>query len=249
MSQQFSTTRILGFATLTCVICGFFVASAAVALKDRQVKNEELDRKKQVLVVAGIDLNSGSVDDLFASYIKPTLVDLVPNGCQGEQADKFDQMKAVKDPTKSHAAQANKAKVQTKPNCATVYEVLSKADKSLESYILPIEGKGLWSTLYGFIAIDKTVAQVTGITFYKHAETPGLGGEVDNPKWKASWKGKKPFDDQFNVLLKVVKGKAQGDSQIDGLSGATLTSNGVSYLISYWLGKDGFGPYLQKLKK
>jgi Na+-transporting NADH:ubiquinone oxidoreductase subunit C len=249
MSQQFSTTRILGFATLTCVICGFFVASAAVALKERQVKNEELDRKKQVLVVAGIDLAAGSVDELFASYIKPTLVDLVPNGCQGEDSAKFDQMKAVKDPTKSHVAPANKAKVQTMPNCASVYQVLSKADKSVESYILPIEGKGLWSTLYGFIAIDKTISEVTGITFYKHAETPGLGGEVDNAKWKASWKGKKPFDDQFNVLLKVVKGKSQTNSQIDGLSVATLTSNGVSYLISYWLGNDGFGPYLKRLKK
>jgi len=255
MSQtQFSTPRIIAFASITCLICGFFVASAAVALKDKQVENEKLDRKKQVLAVAGIDISNVTatqVDELFKSRIVPKLVDLQKDGCAGEDPVTFDQLKAVKIPGKFHAAPAgNKAKVQVKPNCATVYQVTKSAtDQSVENYIVPVEGKGLWSTLYGFIALNASLDAVSGITFYKHAETSGLGGEVDNPKWKASWKGKKPFNANFDVDFKVVKGMAQNDHQVDGLSGATLTSNGVTYLVNFWLGNDGFGPYLKSLKK
>lgn len=120
--------------------------------------------------------------------------------------------------------------------------------------ILPIKGYGLWSTLYGFIALEGDLNTVAGIGFYEHAETPGLGGEVDNPLWKAKWEGKKVFDDEGKTALKVIKGpvdskRAGSEYQIDGLSGATLTSRGVSQLIQFWLGENGFAPFLTKLKE
>jgi len=118
--------------------------------------------------------------------------------------------------------------------------------------ILPIKGYGLWSTLYGFIALESDLKTVAGIGFYEHTETPGLGGEVDNPKWKASWVGKRAYNSD-GLALEVIKGKVDlardgADSQIDGLAGATLTTKGVDNLVKYWLGQQGFKPFIDNLK-
>jgi Na+-transporting NADH:ubiquinone oxidoreductase subunit C len=109
-----------------------------------------------------------------------------------------------------------------------------------------VYGKGLWSTLYGFLSVEADKATVRGITFYKHAETPGLGGEVDNANWKQLWHGKQAFDSDGAVALGVIKGKAPAEDPhaVDGLSGATITSNGVDDMVKYWLGPEGFGKFL-----
>ncbi len=125
----------------------------------------------------------------------------------------------------------------------------------MAQYVVPIYGKGLWSTLYGFIAIDADGKTIRGITFYEHKETPGLGGEVDNADWKAKWGNpelpKYAYDDEGHVAIRVMKGSINPSDddakyKIDGLSGATITSRGVTNLVQYWLGDDGFGPYLKK---
>ena len=100
----------------------------------------------------------------------------------------------------------------------------------IQNYILPISGKGLWSTLFGFVSLSDDFKLVKGITFFQHAETPGLGGEVDNPNFQKQFIDKKIFDENNDLVsVKVVKpGMAKGDYQVDGLSGATITSNGLS---------------------
>ena len=85
--------------------------------------------------------------------------------------------------------------------------------------------------------------------FYSHAETPGLGGEVDNPNWRAQWKDKNLYDDNGEVAIKVVKTGASGKYQIDALSGATITSTGVNNLVRFWVGKNGFGKFLKTTKE
>ncbi|MCK5551203.1 MAG: FMN-binding protein, partial [Hyphomicrobiaceae bacterium] len=117
-------------------------------------------------------------------------------------------------------------------------------------------GKGLWGTLYGFIALDADLNTVKGLTFYEHKETPGLGAEVDNRTWKDLWPERLVYGDNGldgEVMLRVIKGAvARRDEQphdVDGLSGATLTSRGVSNLLQYWLGDDGFKPYFKKFKE
>src|SRR3990167_8268880 len=112
---------------------------------------------------------------------------------------------------------------------------------------------GLWSTLYGFIAIKGDLNTVAGMGFYQHAETPGLGGEVDNPKWKAQWLGKTLFDEDGKLSVAVVKGGVDPQSpkavhQVDALAGATLTSKGVDNLLNFWLGQNGFGPFIANLR-
>ena len=131
-----------------------------------------------------------------------------------------------------------------------MYQVVK--DDKIESLILPMHGKGLWSTLYGFLAVESDAQTVSGIVFYEHAETPGLGGEVDNPRWRSTWKGRKVYGDDGQPKIEVIKGAAGSASSdpfhVDGLSGATITSRGVSYLVQFWMGDDGFKPYLTRFK-
>jgi Na+-transporting NADH:ubiquinone oxidoreductase subunit C len=119
--------------------------------------------------------------------------------------------------------------------------------------VLPIEGYGLWSTLYGFLAVEADTTTVRGITYYQHGETPGLGGEVDNPAWRAAWIGRKAFDQDFEPAIQVIKGQAgrpeQDPHHVDGLTGATITSRGVTNMMRFWLGPDGFGPYLARFRE
>jgi Na+-transporting NADH:ubiquinone oxidoreductase subunit C len=124
----------------------------------------------------------------------------------------------------------------------------------LQQVILPVYGKGLWSTMYGFISLDADMTTVVGFAFYEHGETPGLGGEIDNPNWKNLWPGKRIYDDQGKTRIEVVKGTVDRGSanaiyQVDGLSGATLTARGVGNLLQYWMGQNGYRPLLAKLKQ
>ena len=143
------------------------------------------------------------------------------------------------------------ALIKRRERFTTVYMV--EQDGQIEALILPVRGYGLWSTLHGFVALKSDLNTVVGLGFYQHAETPGLGGEVDNPKWKALWPGKTLFDDAGKPIIEIVKGgvdpsSAQAGHQVDALAGATLTSNGVDHLLQFWLGEQGFGPYLAKLR-
>ena len=147
----------------------------------------------------------------------------------------------------------NPAGIQRVPNQALVYRLVDNGELGL--LVLPIEGKGLWSTLYGFIALDADLDTIRGITFYEHKETPGLGGEVDNPRWKALWRDRRAFGEGGERVprIEVIRGQAgppaEDPYRVDGLSGATMTSRGVGRLVRFWLGEEGFAPYLDTLRK
>jgi Na+-transporting NADH:ubiquinone oxidoreductase subunit C len=254
---QHSVRYTVGFAAAVCVTCSIFVASAAVFLKDRQYENRILDRQKKVLSVVGLMqdgevLSPAEVTSRFEANVKASVVDL-ETGKVDESLDpsEFDQRAAQSDPERSRSAPPNDAKVQRLPNHALVYRMVDEAG-ALKALVLPVEGKGLWSTLYGYIALESDLETIRGITFYEHAETPGLGGEVDNPRWKALWPGRKAFGDKGDVRIEVTKGPAgpvdSDPHRIDGLSGATLTSRGVTHLVRFWLGEHGFEPLLRDLR-
>ena len=254
--QQHSNAYIIGFAATVCLVCSIVVSSAAVALRPRQVENKELDRQKQVLTVAGLieagqSVAAGEVQRLFDESIVARAVEL-SSGAYDESVDTstYDQRKAAKDPSMSRPAGSNNAGLRRVPNKAVVYQKV--VDDTVEMVILPIEGKGLWSTLYGFIALAPDGSTIEGITFYEHGETPGLGGEVENPSWKALWPGREAFDDNGGVAIEVIKGHAGPPAddpyRVDGLSGATITARGVSHLVRFWLSDDGFGPYLERYR-
>ena len=240
-------------AGILCVVCSVVVSAAAVGLRGLQDANRQLDIRKNILQVAGLREEGGDINELYEANVDQQLIDLASGQAADQQvvdAASYIPLDAAKDPDYSTAIQPelDVAGIKRRENFAFVYRVMEEGRVS--KFILPIYGKGLWSTLYGFLALDADLQTVRGITFYKHGETAGLGGEVDNPRWKASWDGKLLFDDDGQIKLEVMKGAVnQNDAdaayKVDGLSGATITSRGVSNLVRYWLGPDAFGPFLQ----
>jgi Na+-transporting NADH:ubiquinone oxidoreductase subunit C len=244
------------FATAICVVCAVIVSSSAVALKPRQDRNADLERKKNVLLAAGLATEGEplSPDEIEARFgaVDAVAVDL-KTGEEDPEFDlaRYDQNKALSDPDASYAAPPNAAKVTRLPNRAVVYQLRDDAG-NLDMLVLPVEGMGLWSTLYGFLALDTDLNTIRGITFYKHGETAGLGGEVDNPRWKALWLDRKAFDEYGEPAIAVIRGRAgppaEDPHNVDGISGATLTGRGVGEFLRFWLGDAGFGPYLDRLR-
>jgi Na+-transporting NADH:ubiquinone oxidoreductase subunit C len=245
--------KTIGVATLLCLVCSIVVSGAATLLKPTQVANALLDKKDNILVVAGIERTGKTVDELF-TQIETRVVDMATGDfTDAVDAASFDQRKASKDPAYrvKLSKQQDKAQIGGRSKYANVYLVRDGDD--ISKIILPIKGYGLWSTLYGFIALEGDAQTVSGITFYEHKETPGLGGEIENKKWQASWKGKKIIDATGQPAIRLIKGTVSADTtdaeyKIDGLAGATLTSTGVSNLVQFWMGDDGFGPYLKRAR-
>ena len=252
MSSNDSTSKTLLVALVLCIVCSVLVSGAAVMLKPKQQQNKELDMKTNILKAAGLYQEGVSVADQFAS-VKEKIVDLESGRfSDAVEASSYDQRKAAKDPALSVKLEKENdiAGIGRQVKYAKVYIV--EDEGGLDKVILPIKGYGLWSTLYGFLALEEDLNTVAGLGFYEHGETPGLGGEVDNPSWKAKWVDKHVYSDG-KVALSVIKGTSDPSSnkhtyQIDGLSGATLTSKGVDNLIKFWMGENGFAPFLENLK-
>ena len=236
-----------------CVVFSVLVSTAAVTLRPIQEINKLRDKKKNILQAAGITEQGKSIDELFAA-VEAKMVDLASGEYVAEvDPETYEQRDAAKDLSLSvEIAGGALAGIKRRAKYAPVY--LVKKGDAVDRVILPVHGKGLWSTLYGFVALDaKDMSTIKGLVFYEHAETPGLGGEVDNPNWQALWNGKMAFGPSGDVRIEVIRGRAVpglpgSQYQVDGLSGATITSRGVSGLIRYWLGRDGFGPYLDKMR-
>lgn len=249
-----STEKTLIVALLLCLVCSVIVSGAAVGLKPLQQKNKTLDIKKNILDVAGLLEADTDIEAVFKN-IEARVVDLnTGDYTDVVDAESYNQRKAAKDPAMSKAVpdEQDIGRIKRRADYSTIYFV--KENDATRLIILPVHGYGLWSTLYGFIALEADANTVYSIKFYEHGETPGLGGEVDNPKWRNLWQGKKIFDEKDALKIVVMRGKADPGSadiqhQIDGLAGATLTGNGVSNLVRYWLGENGFGPFLNKLSK
>lgn len=247
-----SQEKIIFVALAMCLVCSIIVSSAAIMFRPIQQRNAELDRRSNILAVAGLLREGVDVEAAFEDFER-RLVDLNTGEFTDEiSADNYDQRQASGDPALSRelSRAEDQAGIGRRANYAEVY--LLKSGDQLDQIIIPVHGKGLWSTLYGYMSIDDDLRTIAGLQFYEHAETPGLGGEVDNPDWRASWKGKIAYDDNGDVAVEVIKGSvdpgsAVADYKVDGLAGATLTTRGVNNLVRFWLGEQGFGPFLKKL--
>ena len=256
--MQHSVQYNFWFAAVISVCCAVFVSWAAVSLKDRQDINAALDKQRNVLIAAGLakdgeKLSRQEIEERFTP-IRQVVIDL-KTGEEASDIDPttFDYRRAAMNPDTSRAAPDNRSRVQRLADKALVYQ-LQNGSGAIQILILPIEGYGLWGTLYGFLALDGSdLNTIRSITYYEHKETPGLGGEVDNPIWKARWDGRLVFDGELSPKIAVIKGPAGSPAEhpyrVDGLSGATITSRGVTDMIHFWLAENGFGPYLARLRK
>jgi Na+-transporting NADH:ubiquinone oxidoreductase subunit C len=249
-----SISKTLTVTILLCLVCSVIVSVTAIVLRPIQNANKTLDFKRNILMVAGVYKNGINIDEAFEQNITRKIVDL-RTGLFDPQIDPrtFDQRVAAKDPATSIALSESDdiAKISRRENFSQVYFVLENGQ--IKTLVLPIKGYGLWSTLYGFIALKPDGDTVENIIYYQHAETPGLGGEVDNPKWRALWANKEVYGADNSVALSVIKGHvdpaaANSKYQVDGLAGATLTSKGVDNMVQFWLGEQGYKQFLQQFK-
>ncbi|MCB9876276.1 MAG: NADH:ubiquinone reductase (Na(+)-transporting) subunit C [Planctomycetes bacterium] len=230
-----SNSYVMVFAVAVCVIISTMLAVLANSLRSTQDAAKEFDRQKNVMLAAGLiergDLRPrAELEKLYQDRVTEQLVDTET----GE----------VVDP----------AKVEAKGKRYRSVATTKSADGKLEAIVLPVSGKGLWSTLYAYLALEPDANTVRGITFYEHGETPGLGGEVENAAWTATWKGKTIFDaDHKLVSITLKKGKVdpaierEKKHMVDGLSGATLTCKGVTNFLLSDL--QAFQTYLGRMAK
>ena len=250
-----SVAKMLLVTIVLSLVCSVLVSSAAVLLKPLQERNVELARKARILEVAGLMEPGRPVDELFES-VETRMVELETGEFSAEHdPDTFDMQVAARDPRLGIAIPPweDIAGITRRSRFAPVYMVRDESG-ALDMVILPVHGYGLWSTMYGFLALSGDGQEVRGLTFYQHAETPGLGGEIENPRWLDKWEGRQVFGPEGEVRLQVVRGGVDPESQwadwmVDGLSGATLTADGVSNMVQYWLGEQGFGPFLARLSE
>lgn len=250
-----SIGKTLLVVLVLCLVCSIVVAGSAVGLRPLQQTQRALDKQRNILAVAGLMQNGMSADDvarIFAERISARLVDLNSGELLDKDPAKYNQAQALKDPTMSVALESSQdpAGIKRRSNFAEIYLVHDE-QKRVQEVVLPIYGNGLWSMMYAFVALDTDGRTVKGITYYDQGETPGLGGEVENPNWRAQFVGKKVINDDGQPALKVLKGAGHtGDEYaVDGLSGATLTSKGVQHSFDFWMGELGFGPFLKNVRE
>lgn len=283
MVNKDSISNTFIVAGALCIVCSLLVSMTAVGLRSKQKQNVVLDKKKNILLVAGF--SKEEVDAMKPSKIESffdgtdeelEIEDIVINLSTGEKASEeelepvleeanatgiadFDQEKIDSATIEgrdsenqlSRKINPNRIGLKTVENYSHVYVVKNKKKGTVDRYVFPVKGKGLWSTLFGYLAVNSSFERIEGLTFYQHAETPGLGGEVDNPNWKKMWEGLQIYTESGELADQyVTKGPAPEDNPhaVDGLSGATITSKGVSSLVRYWLGEDGFGEFIKKRK-
>ena len=253
-----SIQQILFITLSVCLTCSIIVSVSAVGLRSTQQKNEALERNTNILLAAGLltedEVSPARVNQLLAQ-VEIHLVDLEEGIIKrGMDATLYDQRDAARDPELSRPLSPQKdiAGIGRLEKYTQVYFV-KQGDSSV--IILPIRGYGLWSTLYGYLALDRQdLNTIVGLTFAEHKETPGLGGEVDNKRWKAQWPQKKLFDEDGKLAIRLIKGGAgQGEEnavhQVDALSGASLTSRGINNMLQFWFGELGYEKFINNLRK
>jgi len=244
--------RTVGVVLAVCLVCSIVVSSAAVGLRSLQQSNAAVDKKTNILTAAGLyeaGMSKAAVKERYEARVEEKFVDLAtgeyvenPVADTGKPFDMYGKL--AKDPNTSVKVEGNVG-FSRRSAIANVFHI-KEEDGSISRIILPVHGSGLWDLMFGFLAVSADGNTIEELVYYQHKETPGLGGEVQNPAWMAKWKGKKIYDDG-EVAIKVKK-QAGSDNPyaVDALSGATLTSNGVSNTLQYWAGENGFGPYLQR---
>ncbi len=243
--DSFAYTMLV--AAGVCVACSLVVSTAAITLRPIHQRNAALDLQRNILTAAGLIRLGDRVDvESLFQQIETRWVRLDT----GEFVDEDE----VVDPPEVTAISGTQdiAGIRQRADIQEVY--LLQRNGELQRLILPIRGMGLWAMMRGLIALGPDLTTVEGLSFHEHGETPGLGGEVDNPRWRAQWVGKQAFDSEGEVRIEVIQGQVgpqtpDAEHKVDGLSGATFTARSVSNLVQFWLGEQGYGPFLENMRK
>ncbi|MFC3121071.1 Na(+)-translocating NADH-quinone reductase subunit C [Agaribacter flavus] len=240
--------KTIGVVVAVCLACSIVVSSAAVGLRALQDSNAALDKKSNILTAAGlIELatNKAEINDVYSSRVEEKYVDLATGQYVDKPFDGYDMYKAAKNPDYMVDVEGSNVGFLRRSSVASVYHVKNEQGE-VSRIILPVHGSGLWDLMYGFLALDNDGETIRELIYYQHKETPGLGGEIQNPDWQKKWDGKQLYKNG-QVAISVDKSVQAGDQYaVDALSGATLTSNGVKNTLQYWASENGYGNYLKR---
>lgn len=268
MSQRKGNTYTFVFYGTICVICALILSLAATALKPQQEANARHDVVMNLMATVGKDYKALSklpkqeVFDMFDQNFQTLVLDkdnqtadrtfmeseLVKVGYPLEMVKDWDTgtlLNRFNRKVGFLARKAGKSLAEYDPGYKVVY--LYQPGGQLEAYVIPIEGYGLWDLMKGYFALDLDLNTVKGISFYEHKETPGLGARVEEDWFKQNFIGKKILENNSLVSIKVAKGQSQGgEHEVDGISGATLTGEGVTEFLLSDLTR--YEPYFQTLR-
>jgi len=223
------------FAAVVTISCSILLAAAANFLRDRQQENIALDIRKNILALAELgseEMTRQEVLGLYDKYIRSKVINL-----EGEE---------VPDKTVEQ--------IDPKKDLSLLPLYYAEENGEIKTYIIPISGKGLWSTIYGYIALENDLNIVMGISFYQHGETPGLGGEIEKEWFTGNFKGKRILSPEGDLVsITVIKGKVQdlipeddAYHYVDGISGSTLTGNGLNRFLRK--GLETYNPFFDKIR-
>ena len=231
------------FVLIITVFWGFVLSFAATSLREPQQANEILNMRTNILVALGLvdrdnDLGAEELNQIYDESVKSFLVDHAGNEIPGSSAEGVDLEEELDNPD---------------PAAWRLPVFVGSKDGSTV-YAIPVFGKGLWSTLYGYLALRQDLDTVAGITFYKHGETAGLGAEIEQAWFQDNFVGKKVFEGNEIRSIEVVKGKvgdvysnpADHTYAVDGISGASMTGRGVTDLLNEKL--NIYGPYIRRVR-
>jgi len=247
-TETFGGTLI--FVFIICLVCAALVSISAVGLKPLQQANRLLDKQTKILEASGLLEKAGSdIIGTYAKLVEAKMIDLKTGNIIDGDTDAFDERADSRDASKSSKPEHDIAGLSRRADRAVIY-LVKNDEGQLETVVLPIVGSGLWDLMYGFVGLAPDLNTVRSVVYSDLKETPGLGAEVLNPKWKALWPGKKIYNEQGEPAITLVKGGAkEGDVHgVDALSGATLTSTGVTKTLQFWLGSEGYGPFVTNFR-
>ncbi len=238
--MQRSNGYIIGFSVLLTIILGGLLTWAALFLKDKQVKAVKLDTRKQILsaVMNTTDVDKNELSKVYDDRIQSIVVDFEGNEVSGVEAAKVDVRKEYK-----------------KPKEERVYPVYKYMDEKnpeeVQTYVLPLYGNGLWDNIWGFLAVNGEFTEIVGVSFTHKGETPGLGARITEKEVQDRYKGKRIVDDAGEIVsVKMMKGESNPNLtayQVDGMSGATITGDGVNAMLENYI--TYYKKYFDKVKK
>ena len=250
-----SPRRAILVVLLTAFVCSGLVSAAVVVLRPIQLNNQLLDRSRNIMKLTGW-LPAGQViedDDMLELYkgLDLRIINIDAANYEGDiDPHTFNKRQAQNDPDRSVAipSDQDQARLGRRSRFAPVYMVWN--EDRLDRVILPVRGSGMWSMLYGYIALEPDLNTIAGMTFYEQNETPGLGDQITHAHWLDQWRGRQVYDYEGNTRFRISEGTVQPGSavakyEVDALTGATVTANAVTSMMHYWFGPHGYQSFLQ----
>lgn len=244
-----SRGKTVAVAFLVAAICALFVSGATVILRPIQQANRAAEQ--QIRLEALLAAIPG-MDDILAEAgdgeLSTVVIDLEAGRAVEMTPEELEV--ALNDPGNwtSLTQEQDMAGIGTRQNYAQVY-LLRDSNDDVSLLILPVYGAGAQGPIHAMLALHGDMRTIAGMTVLEHVETPGLGGRIDEPAWQQSFAGVRWADDAGNMQFSVARGPSASDFEVDGITGATRTSDAIERIVRFWLGPDGFGPLVAAIKR